>query len=46
MVSKWRGAAEELHGQCHERLGGTLAALQELAARIETPPPPPVHWQD
>jgi hypothetical protein len=42
---KWRGAAEELHSQCHERLGGTMQALKESAARIETPPPP-VHWED
>ena len=44
--NKWRGAAEELHGQCHERLGGTLQALKESAARLDTPSPPPVHWED
>jgi ERF superfamily len=42
--NKWKGAAEELHGQCQERLGGTLAALKESAARLDTPSPPP-HWE-
>lgn len=30
-TDKWRGAAEELHGQCHEKLGGTLRQLEESA---------------
>jgi hypothetical protein len=33
--SKWKGAAEELHGQQVERLGGTLQALKESAERLE-----------
>jgi ERF superfamily len=41
---KWKGAAEELHGQCFERLGGTLQALKDSSARLETPAPPP-HWE-
>jgi hypothetical protein len=32
---KWRGAAEELHGQCHERLGGTIQALKDSAERLD-----------
>jgi uncharacterized protein YukE len=32
---KWRGAAEELHGQCQERLGGTMQALKDSAERLE-----------
>jgi ERF superfamily protein len=41
---KWRGAAEEVHGQCHARLGGTMQALRETAERLDTPAPP-VHWE-
>jgi hypothetical protein len=42
--AKWKGAAEELHGQCFERLGGTFQALKDSAARLDTPSTPP-HWE-
>jgi hypothetical protein len=33
--AKWKGAAEELHGQCFEHLGGTLQALRESSEHLE-----------
>ena len=35
---KWKSAAEQLHGECHERLGGTLQAPKDSAARWRTGP--------
>jgi hypothetical protein len=34
-TDKWRGAAEELHAQCHESLGGTLEALRDSAEQLD-----------
>jgi hypothetical protein len=36
--AKWKRAAEELHSQCFEALGGTFEALQQSASELEDRP--------